>query len=167
MKRREWWRSAAVAALLGLLFGVSQSVAVAAAPEPRAPSCRPATWIQGIVENRTATRIRLAQEGLELTNRWCLSPEDEVRAHATDQFRVGDEFGITRVLLVYLLDNGDLVLFQAQVSKTGPTYVSCSYEHVVRPPRTYECLAENVGGPNGHLAFVRFSLLPLRAWPTR
>jgi hypothetical protein len=162
MGRRGCFWYGLVVALVGVLLAVSQPTASAAASEPRAARCHPATWIHGLVENRTGTRILLAQEAIESTNQWCQTLEDEVRAHGTDEFRLGDEVGNTRVLLVYLLDNGDRVVFQAQVSKTAPTYVSCSYE-VVQAPRTYECLAENVAGVDGHLAFVRFSVLPLRS----
>jgi hypothetical protein len=62
----------------------------------------------------------LAQTGQGLTNTWCRSPDDEVRAHATDGWRAGDASGNTQLLLVYLLDNGDQVLFRARVAKDGP-----------------------------------------------
>ncbi|MEP6649938.1 MAG: hypothetical protein ABJA74_08490 [Lapillicoccus sp.] len=103
----------------------------------------------------------LAQENLGLTNRWCKEPGDDVRAHQSDSWRAGAESGSTDLFLVYLLDNGDVVLFQARVVQGGPVDVGCSYVEVVHPPRTYQCLAEDVMSAD-HFAFVRFSLVPLR-----
>jgi hypothetical protein len=123
--------------------------------------CRGATWINGVTENRTDTAIQVAQTGLGLTNEWCRSPADEVRAHATNGWRASDDTGDTELHIVYLLDNGDRVLFRARIAKDGPTDVGCSFVEVVRPPREYVCQAETVGAAD-NFAFVRFSLLPVR-----
>jgi hypothetical protein len=162
---------AVVMLALGLSEGASGQTAVAsrhraAAAVPESPlHCRGATWIQGVTENRTDTGIRVAQDGLGFTNRWCISPADDVRAHASDQWRASDALGDTDLHIVYLLDNGDQVLFRARVVKDGPVDVGCSFVEQARPPREL-CQAEVVGGAahnfGFNFAFVRFSLLPVR-----
>ena len=162
---------AVVVLALGLSEGASGQTAVAslhraAAAVPENPShCRGATWIQGLTENRTDTAIRVAQEGVGLTNRWCISPADDVRARGSNHWRASDASGDTDLHLIYLLDNGDQVLFRARVVKDGPVDVGCSFVEQARPPRE-SCQAEVVGGAahnfGFNFAFVRFSLLPVR-----
>ena len=160
---------AVVALGLGLIVGLlDQSAAasghraVGALPAtPPMPDCHLATWINGVTENRTDMAIRVAQTGMGLTNEWCREPADDVNPHASNGWRAGDDTGDTDLDIVYLLDNGDRVLFRARVSKGGPTDVGCLYVEVVRPPRDYVCQAETVGAAD-NFAFVRFSLLPIR-----
>lgn len=119
-----------------------------------------ARWIRGVTENKTGMPIRLASTGGRLGNKWCHEPED-VRAHATNSWLAGDESGSTELTIDYLLENGDRLLFLAQVDKSGPTKVACSFVDVVRTPREYECQAEDVASVPG-IAFVRFSVLSVR-----
>jgi len=148
----------------GQTGGAGRHGAAAAASESPA-HCRGATWIQGNTENRTDTAIRVAQDGLGLTNRWCISPADDVRAHASNHWRAMDASGDTDLHIVYLLANGDQVLFRAHVVKDGPIDVGCSFVEQASPPREL-CQAEVVGGGahnfGFNFAFVRFSLLPVR-----
>ena len=156
------FRYSAVAALVGLALVAGSPAAVASRGTPPDRNCRPATWIQGAVENRTDARLVLAQEGFGPGTEWCRSPGDDVRAHATDQWRVGDDAGKADVFLIYLLDNGDRVRFRARAVENGPVEVSCSIESdATTPLRRYRCEAENVMGAD-HFAFVRLSVLPVR-----
>ena len=133
----------------------------AAAPTAHAAAGCGATWIRGLTENRTPIGMRVAQTGERLGNRWCRSPEDEVRTHSSDSWLAGDESGATELNIVYLLPNHDRVLFQASAAKDRPAGASCAFVDVVRTPREYECQAEVVAGGSG-IAFVRFSVLTVR-----
>ena len=84
-----------------------------------------------------------------------------MRAHTTNAWLAGDESGSTELYIDYLLENGDRLLFLAQVDKAGPTKVGCSFVVVVRTPREYECQAEDVASVPG-IAAVRFSVLNVR-----
>ena len=162
MTRNRWrLRIAALTSLLALALvaGMSAAAAAPADSDTNGHNCRPTTWIHGLVENRTDRRIVLGQDGLAPTTRWCQEPSDDVRAHQSDSWRAGSTTGTTDLFLVYLLDNGDLVQFQARVVQGGAVDVRCSYALVVQEPRTYRCLAEDVMSAD-HFAFVRFSLVP-------
>jgi hypothetical protein len=147
------------AALAALALAGGQPAAVAAPPVPHDHNCHLTTWIQGAVENRTTARIVLGQEGLGRTNVWCQQPGDDIRARATDSWRAGDDAGGTDVFLVYLLETGDLVLFQARIPPGGPPTAGCSFTEVVQPPVRFACDAEVVMAA-GSFAFVRFTLRP-------
>lgn len=116
------------------------------------------TWIRGLTENRSPIAMHVTQTGHRLGNRWCREPADEVGSRSSDAWLAGDESGDTQIDIVYLLANHDKIVFQASVTKQGPTEVRCSFVDVVRTPREYECQAELVGGGSG-IAFVRFSVL--------
>jgi hypothetical protein len=154
---------AVIVALLGLaLSAQAASQRAAGAPSrPVATSSQSgcgATWIRGITENRTGISMRVIQDGHGLTNEWCRSPEDYVHARSTDAWLAGDKSGDTSIHIVYLLPNGDKVLFRAGITKDRRGDVGCSFVEVVRTPREYECRAEVVASVPG-IAAVRFTVL--------
>jgi hypothetical protein len=154
---RRLTRCSIALALVALGLGVSG--AAFAGPQDRSMrDCR-GTYINGVTQNMTDSPLVVAQTGQGLTNEWCRDAND-VRARASDGWRVGDESGDTDMSIVYLLGNGDRVLFRAHITKGGATDVGCTFVEVVQPPRRFDCKAEVVAAtPN--FAFVRFSVLPL------
>jgi hypothetical protein len=150
--------------VVGLTVGERASAQRAAPSGPRAAAvtsrshlaadCR-ATRITGVTENRTGIGMRVKQYGNGLGTEWCRVPEDLVRAHSTSSWLAGDSSAEVSVNIVYLLDNGDEVLFFAQISKARGSETGCSFVQVVRTPREYECSSEVVASAPT-IAFVRF-----------
>jgi hypothetical protein len=67
-----------------------------------------------------------------------------VRARSSGGWRVGGESAATDMNIVYLLGNGDRVLFRAHIEPSGPAELGCTFVEVVSPPRRFERLAEVV-----------------------
>ena len=152
-------RKLAIALVLpALALGVGAGAS--AAPAERSMNDCRGTYINGVTQNETNMPLVIAQTGQALTNEWCRDARD-VRARSSDGWRVGDESAATDMNIVYLLGNGDRVLFRARIAPGGPADVGCTFVEVVSPPRRFECIAEVVA-QTPTFAFVRFTVRPIR-----
>jgi hypothetical protein len=114
--------------------------------------------IVGVTDNRTGVPAKLLAESYTHGNFWCRAPHDDVLAHKGNQWILGAESGAMSMYLRYRLKNGDEILFRAQLRSPSGIETGCSFVHVVKTPREYECSAEVSGGAS-HVAFVKFLIL--------
>jgi hypothetical protein len=161
-----------VAAVFVVLVGVAVGVAEAgqqgsvAQARPSATVARNAATgvcdsvrIKGTSQNRTGMPMQVTQDGHGLSNEWCRVPGGEVAAHSSNTWHVADSTAPVSMHIVYRLQNGDKILFQAELRKPEGTKTGCSFVEVVQTPRPFECKAEvTIAGPD--FAYVGFIVLP-------
>jgi hypothetical protein len=165
---RLWSRRSLVTTVLVVLVGVAVSgqqaragqgrPSAGAARNPAAGVCD-STRIKGTSQNDTDISMQVTQYGNGVPNQWCRVPKDEVPAHSSNTWHVADNTPPVTMHIVYRLQNGDEILFRADLRKPEGTQTGCSFVKVQRTPRRYECKAEvAVAGPD--IAYVKFIVLP-------
>ena len=103
--------------------------------------------------------MQVTQYGSRQSNEWCRVPKDEVPAHSSNGWHIADSTPPVSMHIIYRLQNGDEILFRAELRKPEGTQTGCSFVKVVRTPHQYECKAEvAIAGPD--VAFVKFVVLP-------
>jgi hypothetical protein len=117
------------------------------------------TRIKGTTLNKTGIPMQVTQDGHGITNQWCRVPGDEVPAHSSNTWHIADRTSPVMMHIVYRLQNGDVILFQAQLRKPEGTGAGCALVKVVRTPREYECQAE-VALAGADFAYVGFTVKP-------